>query len=49
MPDLFTEAEFDQIEKDHGSYDAFRRDALGVDDAEMEAFRAALLEAGDGA
>jgi protein-tyrosine phosphatase len=35
----FLEAAFDEIQIRHGSFDAFRRAALGVDDAELLAFR----------
>ena len=37
-------AAFDEIQKEYGSFDAYRRDALGLTDAETEAFRAIALE-----
>jgi len=37
-------AAFDEIEKQYGSFDAYRRDALGLDDAETAAFRQLALE-----
>ncbi len=40
----YLEAAFEAIEKTHGGFDAYRRDALGLDDAEVEAFRALALE-----
>jgi len=44
----FLEAAFETIDKEHGSFDAFRRDALGIDDAELAAFREMALERGGG-
>lgn len=40
----YLEAGFDEIRKRHGSFDAFRRDALGVSDEEVVAFRDLALE-----
>jgi protein-tyrosine phosphatase len=40
----YLEAAFDEIEKEHGSFDAYRREALGLDDAETNAFRELALE-----
>lgn len=40
----YLEAGFDEILERHGSFDAFRRDALGVSDAELVAFRNLALE-----
>jgi protein-tyrosine phosphatase len=40
----YLEAAFDEIAKVHGSFDAYRRDALGLDDAETAAFRQLALE-----
>lgn len=40
----YLDAAFEAIEAQHGTFDAYRRDALGLDDAELEAFRALLLE-----
>jgi protein-tyrosine phosphatase len=40
----YLEAAFEAIEKEHGDFDAFRREALGVDDAELAAFRSLALE-----
>jgi protein-tyrosine phosphatase len=37
-------AAFDEIAKQYGSFDAYRRDALGMDDAESAAFRQLALE-----
>ena len=37
-------AAFEAIDAKHGSFDAYRREALGLDDAETEAFRALVLE-----
>jgi protein-tyrosine phosphatase len=37
-------AAFDEIAKQYGSFDAYRRDALGLDDAETAAFRRLALE-----
>jgi protein-tyrosine phosphatase len=42
----YLEAAFDSIESHYGDFDTYRRDALGLDDAEVEAFRALVLEAG---
>ncbi|MBW2244203.1 MAG: tyrosine-protein phosphatase [Deltaproteobacteria bacterium] len=40
----YLEAGFDEILQRHGSFDAFRRDALGVSDEELVAFRTMALE-----
>ena len=40
----YLEAAFDQIEKSHGSFDDFRRDALELSDEETLAFQSLLLE-----
>jgi protein-tyrosine phosphatase len=40
----YLEAAFGEIEKRYGSFDAYRRDALGLDDAETAAFRQLALE-----
>jgi protein-tyrosine phosphatase len=40
----YLEAAFDAIDAEHGGLDAFRRGALGLDDGELEAFRALALE-----
>ena len=40
----YLEAAFDAIRESHGSFDAYRREALGLDDAETEAFRRLALE-----
>lgn len=40
----YLEAAFQAIDERWGSFDAYRREALGLDDAEVEAFRAAVLE-----
>jgi protein-tyrosine phosphatase len=40
----YLEAAFDAIDAQHGGLDAFRRGALGLDDGELEAFRALALE-----
>jgi len=40
----YLEAAFDAIAAKHGDFDSFRRSALGLDDAELEAFRALALE-----
>jgi protein-tyrosine phosphatase len=37
-------AALDEIEKRYGSFDAYRREALGFDDAETQAFRELALE-----
>ena len=37
-------AAFDEIAKDYGSFDAYRREALGMDDAKTAAFRQLALE-----
>lgn len=44
----FLEAAFETIDEKHGSFDAFRRDALGIDDAKLAAFREMGLEGGGG-
>lgn len=40
----YLEAAFDAIEANYGSFDAYRSQALGLDDAETEAFRRLALE-----
>jgi protein-tyrosine phosphatase len=40
----YLEAAFGAVDAQFGSFDAYRRDALGVDDAEAEAFRSLALE-----
>jgi protein-tyrosine phosphatase len=40
----YLEAAFAEIDAKYGSFDAYRRDALGLDDAETEAFRRLALE-----
>jgi protein-tyrosine phosphatase len=40
----YLEAAFESIEKSHGDFDSYRRSALGLDDAEVVAFRALALE-----
>lgn len=40
----YLRAAFDAIAVDHGSFDAFRREALGLEDADVEALRSRLLE-----
>jgi len=40
----YLQAAFDAIDEKYGDFDAYRRTALGLDDAELEAFRAAVLE-----
>lgn len=40
----YLEAAFDQIERDHGGFDRYRREALGLDDGELAAFRQLGLE-----
>lgn len=40
----YLEAGFDEILERHGSFDAFRRDVLGVSDEELVAFRTMALE-----
>lgn len=40
----YLDAAFEAIEKNYGDFDNYRRTALGLDDAEVEAFRAAVLE-----
>ena len=40
----YLEAAFAEIEKNYGDFDTYRRNALGLDDAEVEAFRALALE-----
>jgi len=40
----YLEAAFDAIEANYGDFDSYRRDALGLDDAELDAFRALTLE-----
>ena len=40
----YLEAAFDAIESSYGDFDQYRRDALGLDDAELAAFRTYALE-----
>jgi protein-tyrosine phosphatase len=40
----YLEAAFEAIEKRYGDFDTYRRDALGIDDAELAAFRSQMLE-----
>jgi protein-tyrosine phosphatase len=40
----YLEAAFGTVDEQYGSFDAYRRDALGLDDAETEAFRRLALE-----
>ena len=40
----YIEAAFEQIEESHGSFDEFRRNALGMSDAETAKFRDLVLE-----
>lgn len=40
----YLEAAFEAIEKNWGDFETYRRDALGLDDAELTAFRDAVLE-----
>ncbi len=40
----YLQAAFDEIQKDYGSFDEYRRQALGFDDAETAAFRQLALE-----
>ena len=40
----YIEAAFDQIEETHGSFDEFRRNALGLSDEETARFRERMLE-----
>lgn len=40
----YLEAAFQAIDERWGDFDTYRRDGLGLDDAEVEAFRAAVLE-----
>jgi protein-tyrosine phosphatase len=40
----YLEAAFDAIDASYGDFDTYRREALGLDDAEVEAFRALALE-----
>ena len=40
----YLEAAFEAIDKSYGDFDHYRRDALGVDDTELAAFRALALE-----
>lgn len=40
----YLEAAFDAIDAQWGDFDTYRREALGLDDAEVEAFRMAVLE-----
>lgn len=39
----FLEAAFDEIDKQYGSFEVYRREALGIDDAELAAFRQMAL------
>lgn len=40
----YLQAAFDAIDAKYGDFDRYRREALGLDDAEVAAFRAAVLE-----
>jgi protein-tyrosine phosphatase len=40
----YLQAAFDEIAKRYGDFDTYRREALGLDDAELAAFRALALE-----
>jgi protein-tyrosine phosphatase len=40
----YLEAAFGAIDEQYGSFDTYRRDALGLDDAETAAFRRLALE-----
>ena len=40
----YLEAAFEAIDKQYGDFVSYRRSALGLDDAEVEAFRTAVLE-----
>ena len=40
----YLEAAFQAIDEKYGDFDSYRRTALGLDDAEVETFRAAVLE-----
>jgi protein-tyrosine phosphatase len=40
----YLEAAFDEIAKQYGGFEAYRREALGLDDAETAAFRQLALE-----
>ena len=40
----YLEAAFDSIAKNYGDFDTYRREALGLDDREVEEFRALVLE-----
>lgn len=40
----YLEAAFEAIDAQWGDFDTYRREALGLDDAELEAFRLAVLE-----
>jgi len=40
----YLDAAFEAIEQRYGDFDTYRREALGLDDAEVEAFRTLLLE-----
>ncbi len=40
----YLDAAFEAIEKNYGDFDRYRREALGLDDAEVAAFRALALE-----
>jgi protein-tyrosine phosphatase len=40
----YLEAAFDAVDEKYGSFDAYRREALGLDDAETAAFRRLALE-----
>ncbi len=40
----YLEAAFAAIDESYGDFESYRRSALGLDDAEVEAFRAAVLE-----
>ncbi len=40
----YLEAAFSAIDEEHGSFERYRREALGLDDEEVEAFRSLVLE-----
>ena len=41
---IYLETAFEAIRNKYGDFDSYRREALGLDDAEVEAFRALALE-----
>jgi protein-tyrosine phosphatase len=40
----YLDASFEAIEEQYGDFDRYRREALGIDDAELAAFRSLALE-----